>query len=172
VDEAEEEAATSDFMCEEQKYGAAEEFETAPVEQPTKHVVRNQPRYYLVGRRRGPKEPTSMQDQSKLLAAVQGSGSARLKEEVSKRRQAGWKDWGEEDWTEAALSFDEEELPLLQAKFVSLFVRANNRPSVASDIWTVLLQSHLISGVSIVTANTTSTTSTSTASTNTTVEPS
>jgi hypothetical protein len=116
-----------------------------------------------------------MQDQSKLLAAVQGSGSARLKEEDSQRRQAGWKDWGEEDWTEAALYFDEEELPLLQAKFVSLFVRANNRPSVAYEIRTVLSQSDLISGVSIVTANTTSTTtttSTSTASTNTTVEPS
>jgi hypothetical protein len=72
VDEAKEEAAMSDFMCEEQKYGAAEEFETAPAEQTIKPVVRNQPRYYLVGRRRGPKERMMLRD---FLTTVKSTSS-------------------------------------------------------------------------------------------------
>ena len=140
-----ESTSPSSFACEKQLYGAKETFSTAPAVQATKATVNRQPRYFLVGQRRGPNERITMQQQNTLLNAIQGNKGARIKDaDVIKRRQAGWKDWGEQRWSTEALAFEQKELPAIQNAFYVLFDNADDRGSVANELRTVLLQSNLI----------------------------
>ena len=135
----------SSFACEKQRYGAKEEFKTTTTNQDSKPTVTCQPRYFLVGDVRGPNDRITMQQQNQLCAAIQGKKAARITDdEAVKRRQTGWKDWGEQRWSTEALAFEQKELPAIQNAFYVLFDNADDRGSVANELRTVLLQSNLI----------------------------
>jgi hypothetical protein len=140
----------SSFACERQFYGAVEEFETAPAAHATKQTVRNQPRYYLVGDVRSPSEQMTMKEQNQLCAAIQGTKAARIKDpDIVQRHQAGWKDWGEQQWNSHSLAFEQQELPAIQDAFSHLFDEPNNLGSMLKELQTVLLQSNMIKSSSI-----------------------
>ena len=89
--------APPSFTCKKQKYGSLEEFQTAPAEWVSRPVTKNQPRYFLVGKQRGPNDRMTMHQQNQLCAAIQGKKAARIKDNNAVNwREAGWKDWGEE----------------------------------------------------------------------------
>ena len=146
--------APSSFACEKQLFGAKELFRTALVAQSTKPTVNSQPRYFLVGVARGPGERITMQQQNQLLNAIKGNKAARIRDpDAVKRRQAGWRDWAEQQWSAEARDFQVKELPAIQEAFVALFNSPNNRGSVATELRTVLFQSNLIKKGDIMTAD-------------------
>ena len=146
--------APSSFACEKQRYGAKESFQMAPNTQAAIPIVNNQPRYFLVGDARGPRNRITMKQQNQLLNAIQGNKAARIRDpDAVKRRQAGWRDWAEQQWSAEARDFQVKELPAIQEAFVALFNSPNNRGSVATELRTVLFQSNLIKKGDIMTAD-------------------
>ena len=146
--------APSSFACEKQRYGAKESFQMAPNTQAAIPIVNNQPRYFLVGDARGPRNRITMKQQNQLLNAIKGNKAARIRDpDAVKRRQAGWRDWAEQQWSAEARDFQVKELPAIQEAFVALFNSPNNRGSVATELRTVLFQSNLIKKGDIMTAD-------------------
>jgi hypothetical protein len=103
VSHAETTAPSASFACEEHKYGTKEVFSTT-----AGNEVKSQPRWFLFGEERPSNQRITMNQQSKLLASIQGAKSARLNEDATQRRQAGWRDWANEVWNEAGLSFKDK----------------------------------------------------------------
>jgi hypothetical protein len=111
--------APSSYACEMQQYGSNQPFATAPDEQAKRKFASSKPRYFLVGNKRSPNDQVPMKQQNLLCAAVQGTKAARIKDtEAVKRRQAGWKDWGEQKESAVAREFQTHELKAIQELFL------------------------------------------------------